>query len=149
MIIHTKRDLFSHKSSLIKCTVEIFKPFDGSRGGLRGLKPPFQISKIKESKKTKTILLKSKKKEIGACLSIFMCTRVDTCINKSKHFSFKIFLLKPFPLWKISGSAPETRFVCHCAMISATKKNKLSIGQQNYSVIPSLIFLFQATNKRN
>ena len=26
------------------------------------------------------------------CL-VFMCTRVDMCINK--HFSFKIFLLKP------------------------------------------------------
>ena len=52
MIIHTKRDIFSHKSSLIKCTVVIFKPFGGSRGGLRGLQPPFQISKIKESNKT-------------------------------------------------------------------------------------------------
>ena len=28
-------------------------PIGGSRGGLRGLQPPFQISKIKESNKTK------------------------------------------------------------------------------------------------
>ena len=28
----------------------------GSRGGLRGLQPPFQISKIKKSNKTKEII---------------------------------------------------------------------------------------------
>ena len=65
-------------------------------GGLRVCNPPFQISKIKERNKTKqkmkTILLKRKKKELHVCL-VFMCTCVDTCINK--HFSFKIFLLKP------------------------------------------------------
>ena len=69
-------------------------------GGLRGLQPlpPFQISKIKESNKTKqkkrkekkkTILLKRKKRERVTCLSSFyVCTcRYSVSIN--------IFLLNP------------------------------------------------------
>ena len=50
---------------------------------------------LKQSKKWKTILSSWKgkrEKEFHVCL-VFMCTRIETCINK--HFSFKIFLLNP------------------------------------------------------
>ena len=53
----------------------------GSRrgGGLRGLQPPFQISKIKrviKQNKKKTILLKREKRERVACLfSFYVYTR--------------------------------------------------------------------------
>ena len=59
---------------------------------------PVQISKIKESNKTKQYSLEGRReKELHVCL-VFMCTRVDTCINK--HFSFKISRLNPPPLLK-------------------------------------------------
>ena len=60
---------------------------------------PFQISKIKESNKTKqkiedNPLEKEREEELQVCL-VFMCARVDTCFNK--HFSLKLFLLNPTP----------------------------------------------------
>ena len=68
-------------------------------GVTRVAPPPFQISKIKESNKTKqkikdNPLEKEREKELHVCL-VFMCARVDTCFNK--HFSFKIFPPTPPP----------------------------------------------------
>ena len=60
----------------------------GLRGGGLQPPPPFKFQKKKrekkQKKKKKKTLLKMKNREkLHVCL-VFMCTRVDTCINK--HF---------------------------------------------------------------
>ena len=50
--------------------------------------PPFQISKIKESNKTRQKIEDNPlEKELHVCL-VVVCTRVNTCINKHISFSF-------------------------------------------------------------
>ena len=66
--------------------------------GGKGDAPPFQISKIKKSNKTKQKIEDNHlEMEKERCL-VFMCARVDTCINKP--FSSKIFLINPLPFEK-------------------------------------------------
>ena len=61
--------------SILNVSYSILRYIGGSKGGLRGLHPPFQISKIKrvikENKKKKKILLKRKKRERVPWLSSF------------------------------------------------------------------------------
>ena len=59
----------------------------GSRKGLRGLQPPLSnFKEIKEKNKTKQKIEDNplEKEEERKSYIFFMCTRVDTCINK--HF---------------------------------------------------------------
>ena len=70
-------------------------------GGVTSVATPLSyFEKKREKNKAKNrrqSSWKRREKELHICL-VFMCTRVDTCINK--HFSFKFFLLKP-PFEKI------------------------------------------------
>ena len=77
----------------------ILKPFADLEGGYGGCNPPFQISKINKANKNRrqSSWKRKREKELHVCL-VFMCTRVEMCINK--HFSFKIFLLNPPPFEK-------------------------------------------------
>ena len=91
--------------------------------GYGGCNHPFQISKIKESNKTKQNIEGNpleKEEERKSCMFVFMCTRVDTCI--SNHYSFKISSSTPTlkKLWMRAYKDRQIRQDCqtNCSIAS-------------------------------